>query len=122
MEVYASPEVLKCIKRQDLRSFRDVNRYKNDVFCLGLTILELGLLKSVHKVVTPDGFFDPKTLNDYMTQFEREYANNKLLLALVRAMIEMVPQKRPTFIGELTRPDHQHAKHRSRENALRLRA
>ena len=78
-----------------------MNRFKNDVFCLGLTLLELGLLKSVNKVVTKDGLFDFNQLKTYMHQFEAEYANNNLLVAMVRAMIEVVPQKRPTFIGKI---------------------
>lgn len=100
MEVYVSPEILKCIRNQDLSNFRDVNRFKNDVFCLGLTLLELGLLRSVHKVITPDGLFDLRQLATYVSQFEKEYANNQLLVAMVKAMVEPVPQKRPTFIGD----------------------
>lgn len=69
------------------------------MFCLGLTLLELGLLKSVDKVITKDGLFDNRQLNSYVGQFQADYANNPLLVALVQAMVEPAPQKRPTFIG-----------------------
>lgn len=100
MEVYLSPEILKCIQNSDLQNLKNVNRFKNDTFCLGLTIMELGLLKSLTKVITKEKIFDKNLLASYFTQFKMEYKNNKLLIAMVKAMIELTPMKRPTPIGK----------------------
>lgn len=99
MEVYISPEILKCIQNSDLENLKNVNRFKNDIFCLGLTLMELGLLKSMTKLVTKERIFDNNLLTSYFNQFKIEYKNNKLLIALVKSMIELIPMKRPTAIG-----------------------
>lgn len=99
MEVYISPEILKCIQNSDLENLKNVNRFKNDIFCLGLTLMELGLLKSMTKLVTKERIFDNNLLSSYFNQFKMEYKNNKLLIALVKSMIELIPMKRPTAIG-----------------------
>ena len=95
-----SPELLKSIQSKESRSLKNINRFKNDVFCLGLTIMELGLLKSLTKVITKDKIFDFTQLNQYYEEFKKEYKNNKLLVALVKAMTEINSQERPSFIGE----------------------
>jgi len=94
-----SPEILKCIKNQDMNSLNNIDRFKNDVFCLGMTIIELGILKSLTKVVTKDHIFDTSQLQKYFEQFKNEYKNNKLLISLVQKMIEVNPISRPTFVG-----------------------
>jgi len=99
MEVYISPEILKCIQNSDLENLKNVNRFKNDIFCLGLTLMELGLLKSMTKLVTKERIFDNNLLSSYFNQFKMEYKNNKLLISLVKSMIELIPMKRPTAIG-----------------------
>ena len=99
MEVYMSPEILKCIQNHDMSNFRNTNRFKNDVFCLGMTIIELGILKSLTKVITNDNIFDIPLLQKYFEQFKNEYKNNKLLITMVEKMIEVNPVSRPTFVG-----------------------
>lgn len=105
MEVYISPEILKCIQNSDLQNLKNVNRFKNDIFCLGLTLMELGLLKSLTKVVTKEKIFDNTLLTNYFNQFKNEYKNNKLLVAMVKSMIELIPLKRPTAIGRKASSD-----------------
>ena len=100
MEMYSSPEMVECIRNGNPERFKHINRFKNDVFALGLTIMELGLLKPLNKLITIDKLFDKNQLTSYFKQFEAEYKNNKLLISIVKSMIIVNPQERPTFIGK----------------------
>lgn len=77
-----------------------MNHHKNDVFCLGLSILELGLLRSVDNVITSDNFLDRGRLKKYISQFKKEYSFNPFLIKVVEYMLEIEPSRRPTFSGE----------------------
>ena len=99
MEVYCSPELIESIREQSKQKINQVNHHKNDVFCLGLTILELGLCKSVDKVITFDKLFDRECLSRYLTEFSKKFSHNPFLLALVTKMLEINPHMRPTFKG-----------------------
>lgn len=76
-----------------------MNHHKNDVFCLGLTILELALCKSVDKVITHDKIFDRECLNRYLKEFQEKYSNNPFLIAVIMKMLEINPHLRPSFNG-----------------------
>lgn len=110
MEIIASPELVECVNRGSPERFKMVNRYKNDVFALGATIMELGLLKPLNKLITEDKHFDTNQLTSYFKQFQNEYKSNKLLVSMVKSMINVNPIERPTFIGKaltnLTKRSH----------------
>ena len=78
-----------------------MNHHKNDVFCMGLSILELGLLRSVDNVITSDNFLDRGRLKKYISQFKKEYNFNPFLTKVVEYMLEIEPSRRPTFTGEI---------------------
>jgi serine/threonine protein kinase len=99
MEMYASPELIDVIRDANPRRLQSIDRFKNDVFALGATIIELGLLKPLNKIVTEDKMYDPNQMKIYLKHFENEYSSNKLLVSLVKVMVKANPQERPTFLG-----------------------
>lgn len=100
IEVYASPELLHCIRERDTHKLMQMNHHKNDVFCLGLSILELGLLRSVDNVISPEKYIDRGKLKKYLNQFQKDFHFNPLLVKVVEFMLEIEPTRRPTFIGK----------------------
>lgn len=102
VEVYASPELLRCLREKDTQKINIIDHHKNDVFCLGLCFLELGLLRSVDKVITRDKLIDQNRLKEYLSAFKNTYETNSLLVSSVRKMLELHPERRPSFIGKST--------------------
>lgn len=101
MEIYASPEMIDVIRNASPQRLKNVDRFKNDVFALGATIIELGLLKPLNKIITEDKMYDPNQMKIYLSHFENEYKSNKLLVSLVKVMVKANPQERPTFLGKI---------------------
>lgn len=73
------------------------DRNKADVFSLGLTILQAGLLKPIDKIYEPTAF-NEKTLSIFLKEFQDRYADNPLLCATLEAMLNVPEASRNSFI------------------------
>lgn len=82
-------------------SIKNLRRYSvclDDVFALGLVILEYGIRFSVQPVYDLDSWkFDYEMLNSFIGIFENNYSDNVLLVSTVKCMLEVNFNNRPNF-------------------------
>jgi hypothetical protein len=76
-----------------------INESKNDVFGLGLSMLEIGNAKTIKDIYNADGSINVQTLESHKQEFAAKHqANNNLLVSTVHSMVEMNEKDRPDFI------------------------
>lgn len=95
---YASPEKYRAIKSH--LEFQDINRYKNDVFGLGLSMLEISNAKQMKRLYLQNGTFDEGGLNNQLDTLTATYKdkNNMLLLSTIESMTDPEVEDRPDFL------------------------
>lgn len=97
-KLYIAPEVFKYIKNKDSRALENANRFKSDVFTLGMVFLEIGVMSDVTGIYNRRlDEVDRTTLQKYMNLFENRYINNPFICSVLRKMLEIDDYKRPTF-------------------------
>ena len=94
--LYCSPALFKSLCLGVKKPRHD--RSKSDVFALGMTILEAGLLKSVQGVYDPDnGKFNREELEELIDEFCGYYQGGELGFT-VRGMLLYDEMQRPDFV------------------------
>ena len=74
--------------------------YKSDVFSLGLTILEAGLLRPVKYIYDrKSAQINQGTFDDMKEEFANKYSENPLLVTTLGKMLEIEESHRPDFIS-----------------------
>ena len=96
--LYLSPTVFMAVKNRTFERSQ-YNTFKSDIFSLGLSILEMGLLKSVQTIYGLNDNFDDRALEELLGEFEVKYEDNPLLFTSVQKMLEINEEERPDFIG-----------------------
>lgn len=97
--LYLAPTVFETVKNRTIEQ-RKHNSHKADMFALGLSILEAGLMRSVQGIYGNDNSgFQAKALEDLLNEFENKYLNNPLLFTSVRKMLEVDEENRPDFVN-----------------------
>lgn len=95
-EFYISPEVFNCIIRQEEPTNNML--LKNELFSLGLIILELGLLKKISKIYNINELqFNTEKLNYYIKKFEYKYIDDdENLIKILKQMLDLEVESRYT--------------------------
>ena len=96
--LYLSPTIFTAVKNRTLERSRH-NPYKSDIFALGLSILEAGVLRSIQGIYGLNDNFDENAFEELLGEFEMKYEDNPLLYTSVRKMLEINEDERPDFIG-----------------------
>lgn len=92
-ELYMSPELYKKLKGNDKMIIFDPA--KNDIFALGLVILNLGIRKSVQNIYLPSGEIGHRFLQEHVMNFDLKYnAESPFICALVKALLQMSGESR----------------------------
>ena len=95
--LYLSPSYYEAVKTRTLEKMKH-NHHKSDMFALGLTILQTGLMRGVQDIYVGDKF-DAMRLNDLLDEFQTQYEENPLLYTSVRKMCEVNEDERPDFVS-----------------------
>ena len=95
--IYIAPNLYSAVKNRKIEGSQH-NPYKADVFSLGLTILEAGIMKSVQSVYNKEGGIDYGILEEFLLDLERKFQENPLLYTSVRKMLEIDEEERPDFL------------------------
>lgn len=91
----ASQKVYNALQKGD-KSFT-FDPVKEDVFCLGITLLESGLNRPIRDIYQAKGGFDLERFNEYVADFSRIHAENVLLISAISTMLILDETQRPTF-------------------------
>jgi serine/threonine protein kinase len=92
--LYISPEVYNKLQGKD--KTMKYNPYKNDLYGLGLTILELGSSESVQDIYKPNGEFNQSQLDKHLATFNGKYQNeNPYLCTIVKTLVAIREDDRP---------------------------
>jgi serine/threonine protein kinase len=94
--LYLSPTLYAGVRERNLEKARH-NPQKSDIFALGLTLLEAGLLKSVQGIYEGRSTVDSKALEELIQEFELQHDDNPLMYSTVRKMLEIEEDERPDF-------------------------
>ena len=97
-QLYLSPEMYKKIQGKDNSSKYDP--FKNDVYALGLSILEVGNGKSIKDIYNTNGTVDQAKLDAHVNTFSQKY-KGEYLNSLVRTSLAKDQSSRLTS-GELS--------------------
>lgn len=95
--LYLAPSFYEAVKQRTLDKLKH-NQHKSDMFALGLTVLQAGLMKGVQDIYVGDRF-DARKLEELLLEFETKYEDNPLLYTSVRKMCEINEEERPDFIS-----------------------
>lgn len=95
--LYLAPAFYEAVKQRTLDKLKH-NQHKSDMFALGLTVLQAGLMKGVQDIYVGDRF-DARKLEELLLEFETKYEDNPLLYTSVRKMCEINEDERPDFIS-----------------------
>lgn len=93
--LYLSPILYSAVKERNLERAKH-NPSKSDIFSLGLTILEAGIMKSIQSIYSGDTI-DVKCLEELIQEFEMKNDDNPLLYSTVRKLLEIEEDERPDF-------------------------
>ena len=96
--VYLSPIVYSAVKKRSFDKLKH-NPHKSDIFSLGLTILEAGLMRSIQSIYTGREEIDINILESFLNEFEQRYSENPLLFTSIRKMLDFKEEERPDFIS-----------------------
>lgn len=98
--LYLSPELYSFIKNRNGEAIESMNCFTNDVFILGLCILEAGICKDVTDVFRPSNFtIDKELLAEFIAIFELRYGGTSLPFIVLTKMLEIDPTRRPDFLA-----------------------
>ncbi len=93
--LFLSPELFHKIKNKNKK--KKVDLAKNDVFSLGMVLLQLGIDQSVQKAYLANGGFDFKFLQNLLIQFEKNHGrNNPATCNTIRQLLKSNPVERPS--------------------------
>lgn len=99
-DLYMSPILFNALKQHKFNVSH--NAFKSDVFSLGMTILEAGLMK-LFSDVYPDNNksteINEHDLQENIDEFSRKFQDNPLLVTTVSKMLEVKENNRPDFIN-----------------------
>lgn len=95
--LYLAPTFYEAVKQRTLDKMKH-NQHKSDMFALGLTILQAGLMKPIQDIYMGD-HFETRKLEEFLTEFDNAYEDNPLLFTSVRKMCEIDEGERPDFIN-----------------------
>lgn len=95
--LYLAPALYEAVKQRTLEKLKH-NQHKSDMFALGLTILQAGLMKGIQDIYVGDRF-NARKLEEFLVEFEAKYEDNPLLYTSVRKMCEVNEDERPDFIS-----------------------
>lgn len=94
-DLYLSPQAYKATFSKPNQGY---DRYKDDVFALGLIILEVGTQNSVREIYDPKSpTLDSYKLEDRLEEFKHTYSSNVLLISAVAKMLEIDERERPNI-------------------------
>lgn len=82
---YASQRVYEGIRSGDKTLQFDPS--VEDVYCLGLVLLEAGVGHSIKDIFSPKKGFNQELLNTYLQEFAQRHSDNTLLVSTVSAML-----------------------------------
>lgn len=104
--LYVSPELHQNLLKRQVAN-KNYNVHKSDVFSLGMTILQAGLMKKLDPVYTKTGV-DKVQLESFIDEFESKYSDNPLLYTTVASMLKYDEKERNDFTKIKTAmPDYQ---------------
>jgi hypothetical protein len=95
--LYLSPLFYEAVKQRSLDKLKH-NQYKSDMFALGLSILQAGLMRPIQDIYSGSKF-DYGRLEKHLIEFENTYDDNPLLFTSVRKMCDVNEEERPDFIS-----------------------
>lgn len=93
--LYLSPAIYSCLKNNTTPV--DIERFKGDVFALGLIILEAGLLRNIQSVFEDPYIVDRHNLESLIAEFSDKNQVNPLLVSSVQNMLKISDKTRPDF-------------------------
>lgn len=97
--LYISPEVYYFIRTRNSEGLDRMDNFKSDVFILGLSILEAGIMTNVTEIYRrSSNSIDKDMLRGFIDVFESRYGENPLVCSIVKKMLEVEEIKRPDFI------------------------
>jgi len=97
-DLYLSPLLFSGLSKNNLNIKHC--EYKSDVFSLGLTILEAGLLRPVKYIYDrKSAQINQGTFDDMKEEFANKYSENPLLVTTLGKMLEIEESHRPDFIS-----------------------
>ena len=95
---YISPEFFSAIKNRDSSLIQEIDKFKSDVFVLGMVFLFAGNLESPRMIYNKKNkTIDFNLLEKLINIFEGRYGNNQLVSIILRKMLIVDPIKRPSF-------------------------
>lgn len=105
MPLYVAPQLYQNLVQ---RAFdrRNYNAHKADVFSLGLSILQAGIMRQVDRIYAA-GRVDADQLQKYIDEFEKAYEDNPLLCTTVSNFLRVEERERKDFVEILNAlPDY----------------
>lgn len=90
--IYLSPFLYKKIQGSEMNQIYD--KKKNDVFALGMLLLELAIQTKLHQFYLPNGEVNPEFLNNCFIVLEKKLASSPALIADIKLMLELDDSKR----------------------------
>ena len=98
-KLYLSPELYSMIRSRNSEGIERMNYFTNDVFILGLCILEAGVCQDVTSIFRKNSpYVDQDILAEFLTSFETRYGQHSLPSLVLAKMLEIDPLKRPDFL------------------------
>lgn len=93
-ELYISPELYKKLQGKD--KTLAYSAPKNDLYALGLTILNLGTQESHQDIYKQNGEFDQNRLEEHLNSFDTKYGEeNPFLVTVLRTILRENESERP---------------------------
>jgi serine/threonine protein kinase len=98
-DLYMSPILFNALKQHKFNIPH--NAYKSDVFSLGMTIMEAGLMRPMTGVYPDNKSIEisEHDLQENLNEFSQKYQDNPLLVTTVTKMLEVRESSRPDFIN-----------------------
>ena len=97
LDIFMAPKDFNYLSRGSKKYKRD--SFKEDVFCLGLIFLQMGVLENVQIVYNfLKGNFLEEKLFVLKKRFNKVYEKNTLLQSIIDKMLQIDENKRPSFI------------------------
>lgn len=94
-ELYMSPQLWKKINSKKNTKV-EYNRFKNDIFALGMSIISAGNKSSLKNCYVKGGEFNSDNLKNHLAEFKKNYHYNPSLNNVVSHLVEVHEINRPT--------------------------
>ena len=96
--LYISPEFFYAIRNRNSSDIHKIDKFKSDVFVLGMVFLYAGILDHPHIIYDKKKkSIDNTILEKLINAFEGRYGYNKLISIVLRKMLIVDPINRPSF-------------------------